>query len=73
MHHGTKLGLALIALAFLTASTAVSAHFVAKALERAHDKFTGPRVLRGCGPADAVNMPETASAGASRLVGDAKT
>jgi hypothetical protein len=54
MRNGTRLGLALIALAWLTASSAVSAHFVGKAQSeaRTHTHFSDP--LRACGsvPAD---------------------
>jgi hypothetical protein len=72
MHNGTKLGLILIGLAFLAASTAVSAHYLAKALDRTRGEFPPPALLRECMPADAGKAPETASAGASRHVGDAK-
>ena len=75
MRNGTKIGLALIGIAWLSASTAISVHFVARALSgtRTHMKFTDPLVYRGRVPADARILPEAgAAAGASRLVGDAK-
>lgn len=54
MRNGTRLGLALIALAWLAASSAISAHFVAKAQregERLNINFTNPRGCV-CVPAD---------------------
>lgn len=49
MRNGTKIGLAAIGLACLAASTAISAHFIAKARNehRIHIRFTD--TLRACG------------------------
>lgn len=59
MRNGTKLGLILIGLTWLAASTAVSAHFVTKAQTQVdlRNSFTDP--LRACvrGPADAIGLP----------------
>jgi hypothetical protein len=72
MRNGTKIGLTLIGLAWLAASTAIGAHFVAKAQNerRIHIQFTDPRVYRGSVPAGACDMPGGwTPAGASRLPG----
>jgi hypothetical protein len=74
MRNGTKIGLGLIGLAWLTASTAISVHFVAKAQNegRIHIQFTEPRMYRGSVPAGARSQGGlwvSTPAGASRLPG----
>lgn len=54
MRNGTKLGLILIALAWLAASTGIAAHFVARAMEGGarNIEFMDPRRTCGSVPAD---------------------
>lgn len=52
MRTGTKIGLALIGLAWFAASSAISAQFIERAMneQRIHDGFTNPHVYRGSTP-----------------------